>query len=162
MVNKIYCLILCSIAIYTAYAGNGANGQILLYPNQGYTDSYAVSTYANNQVDTVIWVREPGVSSITFSIFTYDSVQFGANSGWIYRVNNERYYHINSDTLGISYVSSTNDDTGNPFTQGYLFMNTVSLTPLSDKIVFIIRYHSSGNGVTGNKVIYKVNKLYSK
>lgn len=145
----------------------GANGQILLTASNYDPVDFATVTYANSQTDTVVWVREAGVSGISFSANWTDSVKIASDSGCrVLRVVGNFATFTSGDTLAFSAYSSTaNNGVAYSvwFAQGNALVKSVTITPYTDKILFIVKYAASGNASVSNPTVqYKVNKTYSR
>lgn len=141
------------------------NGRVYLKKNAGLPYSEAITTYAKNQIDTVIWAREETVSAISFTIHCADSVRFANDSGCvIIRINKNAMTKIAGDTLTLSSKISLVDGNSSTlnFTNGVVYYFTPTFTPYTDAIGFIVKYGIAGCGVSTPNVTYRVQKIYNE
>ena len=121
----------------------------------GYAVSVVTNSVAASQVDTVVWVREPGVTALSFGLYINDTCDIDAGKVWVLRVINGQSIGVQaSDTLtGITF--DVNSDTS--------VVSAVTLAPLADQYWVVVNYTSSGVGVGGDVVArYEFIKQYSK
>ena len=146
----------------------GTSGQKGMPFSAGNSTSVLVTTFANSQIDTLIVTREAGVATYGFSAQWSDSVQLYVTGGIALKrvVNNTiASYPSAVDTLtnSGSFVSTTDGDpTSIAFANGASYCGAITITPLWDKLLIIVKYAASGNGVTTPTVRYEVHKVYSK
>lgn len=159
-------LALILVFIVSSVAFSQGNQLILTQNNSWSPTSSVVSTYADSQIDTVVYLREAGVSAITFSAQYDDSVKFYVDSGCVVvRVfNGTAVPRVAGDTLYFSNKAFTvdGDPTSETFSNGNAISGTPTFAPYADKYLFIIRYAADGNGTTSPSVTYKVHKVYSR
>lgn len=149
--------------LVVGYLMLGASGQVPTTQRLDLSSSVATNSYANSQVDTVVWNREPSVSGAAFAAHFLDSVSV---TNVILRrvVDGTLQPVLAGDTLISSTFTSTTD--GNAATQS--FSNGVSktvaitLAPLADTYVFIVTYAGSANGVTTATVNYEIIKQFAR
>ena len=155
--NKYSKLVVLLVVVgLVAFMGN----QVTVPYRPGVTPSVIVKTFANSQVDTVLWVREGGVSAIAFAAEWKDSVTLSSAPAVMVRrkVNNIYLAPLGGDTL-TNFTSFTN--TANVAAPDSCTTNAVTLAPLADAYQFIVKYNSSGNGTGTPTVVYEVIKQYS-
>jgi hypothetical protein len=126
----------------------------------GRANSSVSSTYANSQVDTITIIREPGVTSLTLSITTSDSVCFGATiAGKIYRkIDSNLLTWVANDSLTLTSLVSTSN-TGASYAGNIVISSATQALPSS--YVIYVTYAASGNGVSTPTVVYKAQKNYA-
>lgn len=132
---------------------------------QGKAPSKIVTTFANSEIDTFIINVESGVTQYTFGVHAKDSVAFGrtAPACQIVRVvDGTAQAAVATDTLAFSSLTSTVD--GNSasiaFANGSAYAKSITVTPFTSQILVILKYHSSGNGVTTPTAVYELNKQF--
>ena len=155
--NKYSKLVVLLVVVgLVAFMGN----QVTIPYRPGVSPSIIAKTYANSQVDTVLWVRESGVSAIAFAAEWKDSVTLASAPAVMVRrkVNGIYLAPLAGDTL-TNFTSFAN--TANVAAPDSCTTNTVNLGPLADAYQFIVKYNSSGNGVVTPTVYYEVIKQYS-
>ena len=141
------------------------NGRVYLKKNYNLAYDEATTTYAKNQIDTVLWDRDPAVSAISFTIHCKDSVRFANDSGCvIIRISDNAMTKVAGDTLNLSSKISTVDGNASAlnFTNGAVYYFTPTFTPYTDQIGFIVKYGIAGCGVSTPNVVYRVNKIYAR
>jgi hypothetical protein len=145
--------------------------QVRMPLSTGKATSVYSKTYANSQVDTVIIVREAGVTGLAFSAFWADSARLAATSAAVVKrlVNGNLCPAIGSDTLSLwssSIMAEDTKDTPNVLADGNSKTGTITLAPLADAYVVIVSYLSTGNGThllttkRSPAVTYIVQKQY--
>jgi hypothetical protein len=159
-----YIAIVAAVLFMATFAFAGANGQQVLPLAQGVGVSKLVSTYANSQIDTVVITRESGVSAISFAVHAKDSVFFGTTAAAVVRrvVDGTLMPAITGDTLQFTAIQSTTDGNTSTlaFGNGTSYTRALTLAPLADQYIVILKYHSSGNGVTSPTIVYEAIKQY--
>lgn len=161
---KKYLISMVAVLFVATFAFAGANGRQVLPLSQGVGVSKLSSTYANSQIDTVVITRESGVSAIAFAVHAKDSVFFATSAAAVVRrvVDGTLMPAITGDTLQFTSISSTTDGNASSiaFGNGTSYTRAITLAPLADQYIVILKYHSSGNGVTTPTVIYEAIKQY--
>jgi len=141
----------------------GANGKKTIPLALDISPGKVTNTFANSQVDTVIFNREASLSSLAFAMHGKDSFQVLTIK--VRRVvDGALMAQVASDTLDRAVFTSTTDGSAGSttFSDGSSATATVTLTPLCDQFLFIVTYASSGNGVTTPTVVYEAVKQYSR
>jgi len=118
-----------------------------------YTDPIR-GTFANSQADTIYYPRPAGLAVLAFAAHFKDSVSVDSVKV-AYQVGGE----LTSTTQVLlssftAYANTAAGVAGSSANPSGAVSNAVTFTPLTDVIRFIVSYHSSGNGVTNNKVDY--------
>lgn len=123
-------------------------GAIVAIPvSNGPTTGVFTKTYANSQVDTLRYIRPPGLSALSFAPYWNDSVKI--TSIIVRRVSNGVTLSvIAGDTLATSLTGTS--------TTARLY--AVTLAPISEEYQVIVSYDTSANGVTTATVNYKFNQ----
>ena len=154
------------LMLFVFSAAYSQNGRIYLSGSTSERFATASTTYANSQLDTVIWDREAGVSGVSFFAHTKDSVRFSNDSGCVILrvINGTMLVKAAADTLNFSSKVSTIDGNSSTlnFQDGVVFGGTPTYAPYADRIVFIVKYGVAGNGTTSPTVVYRLNKIYAK
>lgn len=157
-------LILSFLLFVIVSIGYGASGKVTLTGTTDASVASASNTYANSQVDTVIWTRDGSVSAISFAAHFKDSVS--VTSCVIRRiVHGTLMAAVAADTVANlqPFASTTDGSAGSTvFSDGKSVTGLVTLTPLADQYLFIVTYAGSANGVTTPTVIYEVIKQFSR
>jgi hypothetical protein len=134
--------------------------QVTIPYKPGVSPSIVVKTFANSQVDTVVWSREAGVSGAVFATEFKDSVSVSYVK--VDRGYNGVYLPLAGTVARDSVVEFRNfvnaPNKSNPDT---VMAGTILLVPLADQFRFIVTYAASGNGTSNNTVVYEIVKQYS-
>ena len=134
----------------TVFIFIGAGNYLSVPLRAGSPQTSVVVTYANSQVDTLRFIREPGLAGLSFAIRAKDSMSL--TSVRVRRVvNGVMLAPVAGDTIITTVVSITNDT---------LKIATVTLAPLCDEYRFFITYAGSANGVTTPTAEYVFNRQY--
>lgn len=144
-----------------AYA---ASGQKSLPLSENLATSKVTNTYANSQVDTVIFTREAGLSGLAFAAHFKDSCS--VTSVAVRRVVDGAFMAaVAADTLAnfAAFVSIVDGaPTSTTFVNGKSVTATVTLAPQADQYLFIVTYAASANGFTTPTVVYEAIKTFSR
>lgn len=157
-------LFLSLIFLLVSSVGYAASGKVTLTGTTDASVASATNTYANSQVDTVVWVRDGSVSAISFAAHFKDSAS--VTSCVIRRVvDGALMAAVTADTVAniqpfVSVVDGASGST--TYSNGKSVTGLVTLTPLADIYLFIVTYAGSANGVTTPTVKYEVVKQFSR
>lgn len=132
------------------FIGAGNNSTIPV--RAGSQQTTIAVTYANSQVDTLRFIREPGLSGLSFGLHAKDSMSL--TSVIVRRiVDGVQLAPVAGDTIIGAVVSITNDT---------LKLATVTLAPICDEYRLYVTYAGSANGVTTPTAVYVFNRQYTK
>jgi hypothetical protein len=152
-------LVVCLMCSFAYSAGS----KKVLPLNSGMHSSSVAFTQVNSYVDTIIYNVEPGLASLTFWLYSPDSVS-------LTRVSLRRVSTILGGTTVNTAVATI--DTLSLFTSlnpnstasgaATVQAQAVTLSPVPDQIWFIILHASTENGVTSTTAYAGVTKTYYK
>jgi hypothetical protein len=152
----VVCLLACSFAF-------SAGSKKLLPTNSGAHTSFVSFTQVNSYVDTIIYNVEPGLASLTFWLYSPDSVSLTRISlrrvSTIAGGNTVNTAVATIDTLSLFSSLNPNSTASGAAT---VQAQAVTLSPVPDQIWFIILHASTENGVTSTTAYAGVNKTYYK
>ena len=157
--KKVILSVFILFAVYSAYS---ANGKVTLPFNENQAIVKNTKTYANSQVDTVVFTREAGLSGLAFGAHFKDSVSV---TNVILRrvVDGAIQPVLAGDTLYSSFASTVDGSAGNSsFLDGVGKTIAVTLAPLADQYLFIVTYAGSANGTTTPTAVYEAVKQLSR
>lgn len=151
-------LLLCTV--FYAY---GADGRKTIPLTLDSRTGKVTNTYANSQIDTVIYNPPAGLSGLTFAMHGKDSLV-------VLTIKVRRVFdgavmaQIAADTLDRAiYTWTTNGNPGSgSFNDGGSAGASVTLTPHPDQYLFIVTYATTLNGVTSPTVVYEGIQQLSK
>jgi hypothetical protein len=124
----------------------------------GKVRSTVTGTFGNSEVDTVIWVREPGVTAIAFGIQAADTIDMSTTTAVRRIINGVAVTALAADTLANAEALA-----GTDYLVPVASLDAVTLAPLAEQYWFIVTYHSTANGTgTTNVVRYFLEKQYAK
>lgn len=141
------------VAVIAMFLILGASGKVNVPQNSGLAVSKTSKAYADAQVDTVIFAREPGLAGLSFGAHFKDSVN--VRSVVLRRVvDGIAEAVVSTDTLWQSDSSATAKSK----------VATITLAPLPDVYWVIVTYATNNgglvNGVTTPTAVYEFNKQY--
>lgn len=111
-------------------------------------------TFSNSQVDTIYYQRQMGLATLAFAAHFKDSVSVDSVK-LAYIVGGEITTTAQVSLASFAAFSNTTAGAaGSSADPSAAISNAVTFTPLTGILRFVIFYHSSGNGVTNNKVDY--------
>jgi hypothetical protein len=152
-------IILMVLIASIAFAGGTKKALPL---RSGFHTSYTTFTVASGNIDTLIYNVEPGLATLTFWLYSPDSVVMDYVT--IQRVftvaggNTVNPVIASIDTLALftalSKVGAAQAAT--------VVMQAVTLAPVPDQLWFIIDRGTTGTGVTSTTAYAGVNKTYYK
>lgn len=141
----------------------GANGKKTLPLVVDFRTSKVTNSFANSQVDTVIYNAPAGLSGLAFAVHAKDSLQVLTIK--VRRViDGALMAQVAADTLDRAVFTLTTDGSAgsSTFSDGASASAAITLAPLCDQFLFIVTYASSGNGVTTPTVVYEAVQQLSK
>lgn len=144
----------------------GAGSQKIIPLTSGASKAVLSTTYANSQVDTVIFAREGGLSGLAFAAHFSDSVKV-TSAVLRHIVDGEVFGTIaTADTLTnfAAFVDTSTSAFGMKGSSGApssCVTNTVTLTPLGDAYWVIVTYAASLCGTGTPTVKYELVRQYS-
>lgn len=163
-VTKWTLVVISVIAVFALMIA--ASGQKSIPYSQGRSVESYVGTYTNSQIDTVIINRDPGLSALSFGAHFGDSVSTYATAAATVRrvVDGVLTPAIAGDTLTnwssvLSVVVS--NPTSNKFANGTALVGAITLAPLADQYLVILKYAAAGQG-TSHNVKYEAIKQFGK
>lgn len=153
-------LLLC-VGVFYAY---GASGKKSLPNTFDFRTAKVTNTYANSQVDTVIYNCPAGLNALAFAMHFKDSAS--VTSCVIRRVvDGALMAAIASDTVAAmaAFASTVDGSSGSTtFSDGKSVTGAITLAPLCDTFLFIVTYAGSANGVTTPTVVYEAIQQLTK
>lgn len=115
-------------------------------------------TFGASEVDTVIWVREPGVTAISFGMYVADTCDMSTTTAVRRIINGVAVTAITADTLANAETMAATD-----YLVPVSTLDAVTLAPLAEQYWFIVTYHSTACGTgTSNTITYFLEKQYAK
>ena len=134
------------------FMGTGSNKTVT---GLGQSVATYTGTYAASQVDTIKWVREDGVSGVSFALRYKDSVSV------LYarvrrEIDGKAETLVSTDTI-TAFTAYADSSTAAP--SGSV-VGTVTLAPLADVYWVQIAYTARGQGVTTPTCKYEFIKQY--
>jgi hypothetical protein len=152
-------LLLMVLMVSIAFAGGTKK---TLSINSGYHSASRPFTVSSGNIDTLIYNVEPGLATLTFWLYSPDSVVMDY-------VTIQRVFTIKGGTTVNPAVATI--DTLALFTAlsnvgaaqaATVVMQAVTLSPVPDQIWFIMDRGTAGTGVTSTTAYAGVNKTYYK
>lgn len=111
-------------------------------------------TFSNSQVDTIYYSRPGGLATLAFAAHFKDSVSVDSVK-LAYIVGGEITSTAQVSLSSFAaFANTTAGAAGSVANPSASVSNTITFTPLTDMLRFIVFYHSSANGVTNAKVDY--------
>lgn len=120
------------------------------------------ASFTNSTVDTVIWVREKGVTSLAFSMYANDTVEVTTARVLRSVGNNPAQQGAAAEGDTLTNLTALDQTTAAAIALGITTLDAITLAPLADQYWVIIQYNASGNGVAGSLADYKFIKEYGK
>lgn len=148
----------------------GVGSQVSVPFSRGVAVEKKTGTYATKQIDTIVINRDPGAQGITFAAHWKDSVALlNTAATVIRRVVDGTISAVpaTGDSLsGWSAFTSTADGNSTPdkFNNGKSLTGTITLNPLADQYLVIVKYDTltaTQQGVSTPTVVYEVIKQFS-
>lgn len=151
--NTMWGLALVLILVLAVAEVWAASGKVS-FGGSGAAVSKTTKTYANSQVDTLVFNREAGLATLAFTARWKDSVKL--TSILLRRVvDGIASAQLTTDSIMtlLPYTATTSDTT---------LLKAITLAPAADQYWVIVTYVSSGNGVTTPTAVYEFQKTYGK
>lgn len=147
----------------------GVGGQVSIPYQAGRAVEKYSKTYATKQVDTIVFVRDPAASGYAFAVHFKDSAAtLVAGAATVRRIiDGTLMPAIAGDTLNFSARTFTTDGStsSTTFSNGSSLTGTITLAPLCDQYMVILKYDTltaTQQGVTTPTAVYEVLKVFSK
>lgn len=147
----------------------GVGGQVSVPFSRGVAVEKKTGTYATKQIDTIVINRDPGAQGITFAAHWKDSVALLNTAATVVRrvIDGTISAVPATDSLsGWSAYKSATDGNSTPdkFNNGTSLTGTITINPLADQYLVIVKYDTltaTLQGVSTPTVVYEVIKQFS-
>jgi len=140
------------LALLVVFATVSFAGQKTIITSGNSSVAKVTNTYANSQVDTVIFTRQAGMSAFSFAIHAKDSVSI--TNVILRRVFNGVAQAVAAGDTIVSSAFTT--------TAAGVKLASITAAPLGEQYWAIVTYAGSANGVTTPNVVYGLTASYSK
>jgi hypothetical protein len=161
LILSLILLVILVVFVNTAYS---ASGQVALSGSTGGGVWKATKAYAASQIDTILYRRDPSAQSISFAVHFADSA---ATTNVVIRrvVDGTVSSVLVGDTLTnfTSFDSNTNGDVNSKcFANGISVTNAITLSPMADMYLIIVKYAANEQGASTPTASYEVLEQYSR